>query len=170
MAATQRPSIEGTLHSVSGEGVVRMKCRFEHDHDDVWSALTDPQQLAHWYGNVEGDLRVGGEFRAFVLASEWNGQGIINVCVPHERLEVTTWEEVGAEHILAAELVGEGALTHLVLEAKGLPLDLLWAFGVGWQVHMEDLATHLSGQDHMNLPTRWEELEPLYRGMTVKPL
>lgn len=147
-----------------------MKCRVESDCDDVWSALTDPHRLARWYGKVEGDLRVGGVFTAFVLASEWDGRGRIDACVPQRRLEVTMWEEEGAEHVLAAELIEDGGSTVLVLEVRGLPVELVWAYGAGWQVHLEDLGTHLSGQESLNPPTRWDELEPLYRGMTVEPL
>jgi hypothetical protein len=80
------------------------------------------------------------------------------------------WEIENAEHIVAAELIDDGDRTMLVLEVRGLPLDLVWAYGAGWQVHLEDLGTHLSGQKDLNLPTRWDELEPLYRGMTIVPL
>ncbi|WP_344151009.1 SRPBCC domain-containing protein [Nocardioides koreensis] len=38
--------------------------------DDLWSALTDPSRLARWLGEVEGDLRPGGELRAHDIASE----------------------------------------------------------------------------------------------------
>ena len=170
MAKNPRLSFEATLHSVNDEGVVRMKCSYESDCDDVWSALTDPQRLANWYGRVEGDLHVGSEFTAFVTASEWDGRGRIDACVPLRKLEVSMWEIENAEHIVAAELIDDGDRTMLVLEVRGLPLDLVWAYGAGWQVHLEDLGTHLSGQKDLNLPTRWDELEPLYRGMTIVPL
>jgi uncharacterized protein YndB with AHSA1/START domain len=170
MAEVPTPSIEATLHSENGEGVVRMTMRFESESDDVWSALTDPQRLARWYGKVEGDLRVGGEFSAFVTASEWDGRGRVDACVSRRNLEVTMWEEEGTEHILAAELFDSGGVTTLALEVRGLPVDLVWAYGAGWQVHLEDLRAHLSGHEIMNLPTRWDELEPLYRAMSVTPL
>ena len=51
--------ILGSLGSADGKGVVRMEDRFDTDIDDVWSALTDPSRLARWYGEVEGDLRLG---------------------------------------------------------------------------------------------------------------
>lgn len=75
-------AVEGTLHSVDGQGLVRMKCRYLTGIDDMWSALTDPRRLARWYGNVEGDLHVGGEFTAKVTASGWDGRGRIDVCDP----------------------------------------------------------------------------------------
>lgn len=164
------PSIGGTLRSAGGEGVVRMKSRYGSDRNVTWSALTDPQRFGHWYGKVKDDLLFGGEFTAFVFANEWNGRGRIDACVPQQRLEVTMWEEEGKEHSVIAELVADGHLTTVELEARGWPMDLVWAYGVGWQVHLEDLGVHLSGQEKLNLPTRWDELEPLHRGMTVTPL
>ena len=54
--------ILGSLRSADGKGIVRMEDRFDTDIDDLWSALTDPRRLARWYGEVEGDLRLGGEY------------------------------------------------------------------------------------------------------------
>jgi uncharacterized protein YndB with AHSA1/START domain len=53
----------GNLLSADGVGVVRIEDRYDTTIDDLWSALTDPDRLARWHGNVEGDLRPGGEFR-----------------------------------------------------------------------------------------------------------
>src|SRR5579863_5462066 len=63
----------GSLRSADGTGVVRMEDRLDTDIDDLWSALTDPRRLARWLGEVEGDLRLGGEFRARFFASGWEG-------------------------------------------------------------------------------------------------
>jgi uncharacterized protein YndB with AHSA1/START domain len=57
-------TLVGSLHAVDGKAVVRMEDRLSTDADDLWSALTDPQRLARWIVEVEGDLRLGGEFRA----------------------------------------------------------------------------------------------------------
>ena len=47
---------------------MRIEDRFDTDIDDLWSALTDPGRLARWLGEVEGDLRPGGEFRVYIEA------------------------------------------------------------------------------------------------------
>jgi uncharacterized protein YndB with AHSA1/START domain len=65
----------GSLRSADGKGVVRVEDRFDTDIDDVWSALTDPLRLARWIGEVEGNLRRGGEYRARLFASGWEGTG-----------------------------------------------------------------------------------------------
>jgi uncharacterized protein YndB with AHSA1/START domain len=82
--------ILGSLRSADGKGIVRMQDRFDTDIDDLWSALTEPTRLARWLGEVEGDLSVGGEFRARFLASGWEGTGRVEVCEPPQRLLVLT--------------------------------------------------------------------------------
>jgi uncharacterized protein YndB with AHSA1/START domain len=174
MTENSGSAIEGTLYSDNGEGVVRMKGRYETDIADLWTALTNPERLARWYGKVDGDLRVGGEFTVTVFGSGWDGRGRIEVCDPPRKLEVTMWEEGEAEHLVAAELVVDGDHTILVIERRGIPLDMLYAYGAGWQAHVEDLAAHLAGKERPDGPvdawSRWEELAPSYREMTVVPL
>ena len=82
--------ILGSLRSADGEGVVRMEDRFDTGIDNVWSAITDPNRLARWLGEVEGDLRLGGEFRARFYASGWEGTGRVEACEPPHRLLVVT--------------------------------------------------------------------------------
>lgn len=55
-----RGRIVGTLRSADGVGIVRIEDRIQADIDDLWSALTDPDRLAHWYGEVKGDLARAG--------------------------------------------------------------------------------------------------------------
>jgi len=169
---TENPGVDltATLHSSDGTGVIHLKGRYETDVDDLWSALTDPQRLARWYGNVEGDLRVGGEFTAFVNGSEWDGRGRVDECEPPRRFRVSKWEDEGAVEVVTAELVSHGDHTMLEVEVRGLAVDKLWAYGAGWQALAEDLAAHLGGQSCADWGARWEELAPSYREMTVEPL
>ena len=71
--------ILGSLRSADGRGIVRMEDRFDTDIGDLWSALTEPRRLARWIGDVEGDLRLGGEFRARFFASGWEGTGQVEL-------------------------------------------------------------------------------------------
>jgi uncharacterized protein YndB with AHSA1/START domain len=167
-------AIEGTLHSNNGVGVVRLKARYEAYNEVVWSAITDPQRLAGWYGRVNGDLHIGGEFTAVVYTSGWDGQGRVDVCVPEQHLVVTMWEEEGKEHSAAVELVADGDHTILELEVRGVPIDVVWAYGAGWQEHLEDLGSHLEGRNRADVPVtseaHFDELAALYREMPVVPL
>src|SRR5438309_8246963 len=150
MTSETRPSsrILGSLRSEDGSGVVRMEDRFDTDIDDLWSALTDPRRLARWIGEVEGDLRLGGEFRARFFTSGWEGTGRVETCEPPQRLLLLT-KDAGEpdEHVIEATLTADGDQTLLVIEERGMPLDQLAAYGGGVQIHVEDLAAHIAGRE-----------------------
>ncbi len=85
--------ILGSLGSADGKGIVRMEDRYDTDIDDLWSALTDPGRLARWLGEFEGDLRLGGNFRARFFASGWEGTGRVEACEPPRHLLVMTKDD-----------------------------------------------------------------------------
>jgi uncharacterized protein YndB with AHSA1/START domain len=161
--------IVGTLRTADGKGVVRMEDRFDTDIDDLWSALTDPGRLARWLGEFEGDLRLGGEFRARFFASGWEGTGRVDVCEPPRHLLVMTRHDRQAEeHAIEAALTADGDHTILILEERGMPVNLLAAYGAGIQVHIEDLAAHIAGRERCDADARWEELQPAYEALASK--
>jgi uncharacterized protein YndB with AHSA1/START domain len=84
--------ILGSLGSADGKGVVRMEDRYDTGIDDLWSAITDPVRLARWHGQVEGDLRPGGDFRIYLASSDLDSAGRVEACEPPRRLLVTTRE------------------------------------------------------------------------------
>jgi uncharacterized protein YndB with AHSA1/START domain len=160
--------ILGSLRSADGKGVVRMEDRYDTDIDDLWSALTDPRRLARWLGEVEGDLRLGGEFRARFFASGWEGTGRVEACEPPRRLLLLTKGlDEPYELVIEATLAADGDQTILVLEERGMPLDLLAAFGAGVQVHVEDLAAHVAGRERCDSEARWSELLPAYQDLAA---
>ncbi len=164
--------ILGSLLSADGQGVVRMEDRFDTDIDDVWPALTDAGRLARWYGEVEGDLRLGGEFRARLFASGWEGTGRVDACEPSRRLLLTMRDadpQPGQpdETVIEATLAARGDQTILIVEERGMPLDLLAAYGAGIQVHVEDLAAHLAGRERCDAEARWAELIPVYQDLAA---
>ena len=135
----------GTLRAADGAGIVRLQDRFDTDPADLWSALTDPDRLARWLGEVEGDLRQGGEFRAHYFASGWEGTCRIEVCEPPKRLLVTTTSPGEPDGVVEVTLTPEGEHTVLVIEDRGVPLAQVAAYGAGDQIHVEDLASYLAG-------------------------
>ncbi len=160
--------ILGSLRSADGKGVVRKEDRVEAGIDDVWSALTDRSRLARWYGEVAGDLRLGGEYRAHLHASGWEGTGRVDACDPPRRLLVTVTRlddpDVGR---IEVTLTADGGQTVLVWEERGMPVNLLAAYGAGIQVHVEDLTAHIAGRERCDSKARWDELFPAYRDLAA---
>lgn len=157
----------GTLRSADGTGIARLEDRFPTDIDDLWSALTDPVRVARWLGEVAGDLRPGGEFRAHYFASGWEGTCRVEVCEPPQRLLLLTTSPDDPEGIVEATLTADGDHTILVIEDRGLPLDAVAAYGAGDQIHLEDLAAYLAGRDRCDARARWQELQPAYEQLAA---
>ncbi len=169
--------ILGSLRSAGGKGVVCMEDRFDTGIDDLWSALTDPGRLARWYGEVEGDLRPGGQFRLYVKDADSDVTGRVEACDPPRRLRVTTRETDESyrrgqgvppfDEVIDATLTADGDQTILVIEVRGMPLDAVAFYGVGWQIHAENLAAYLAGRERGDADARWDELLPAYQDLAA---
>ena len=168
--------ILGSLRSAAGVGVVRIEDRCDTDIDDLWSAITDPDRLARWFGEVDGELSQGGEFRVHIAdAGERIGQ--VEACEPSQRLVVTTRETDESyrrgegvppfDAVWDITLTADGDQTTLVIEVKGMPLDKIAFFGAGWQIHAENLAAYLAGREPNDVEARWEELVPPYQDLAA---
>ncbi|OIV39439.1 hypothetical protein BIV57_00975 [Mangrovactinospora gilvigrisea] len=170
MAGTDhdRCHIQGSLHAAKGQGTVRIEGRFDTDLDDVWSALTEPDRLSRWLGEIHGDFRLGGELRARYYASGWEGTLRVNACEPHRRLHLVPAEDKATDdNGTEVTLHPDGHQTILVLIQHGVPLDLIAAFGTGNQTHVEDLAAHLAGRGRTDPDKMWAELFPGYENLAA---
>jgi uncharacterized protein YndB with AHSA1/START domain len=137
--------------------------------DDVWSAITDPARLARWYGDVAGDLRVGGGFRCRVFASGWEGTGRVQACERPRRLLLTGKEPDDPEEgVTEVTLASEGDQTVVIWEERGMPLEYVAGYGAGIQVHVEDLASYLAGRERCDADARMNELFPAYQELAAK--
>ena len=47
-------------------------------------------------------------------------------------------------------------------------MDKIAFYGAGWQIHAENLATHLAGRERGDTEARWEELVPSYQGLAAQ--
>jgi uncharacterized protein YndB with AHSA1/START domain len=125
--------------------------------EDVWDALTDPERIARWFLPVHGDLRLGGTYQL-----EGNAGGEIRVCEPPTRLQVT-WiagEPPGPEDSSLVEVrlrpIDAGG-TELELEHVAVVPAEFWdefgpgSVGVGWDLSLIGLATHLEGEERGEL-------------------
>jgi len=171
------PRILGSLRSADGAGVVRIEDRYDTGIDDLWSALTDPERLARWYGQVEGDLRPGGEFRVYIEAADIESTGRVEACDPPRRLVVTTRETDESyrrgqgvppfDQAIEVTSTADGDQTILVIEVRGIPLDKIAFYGAGWQIHAENLAAYVAGRERGDTEARWDELVPAYQDLAA---
>lgn len=154
-------TLTAALSVVDGKGVVHAEDVYSTEIDDLWSALTDPKRLARWLVEVAGELRLGGLFDAR-FTSGWKGSGRVDVCEPPFRLLVTMNAGLDDEMVIEAVLSAEIGGTRLVIEERGLATEDLPGHGAGWQAHLEDLGTYLSGGEPGAWHARWLALMPAY--------
>ena len=96
----------------------------------VWRALTEPDQLARWWGpagftspRIDVDLRVGGRYRIQMKPPEGDAfflQGEFHEVAPPSRLAYTfRWEEPAPddqENVVTLSLTDLGGKTELALD------------------------------------------------------
>jgi hypothetical protein len=71
------------------------------------------------------------------------------------------------EYYMEATLTADGDQTILVWEERGMPLELIAAYGAGIQVHVEGLAAYVTGRERGDVDARWLELQPAYEELAA---
>ena len=162
--------VRGTVREVDGAATIRMESRYPTDPTDLWSAVTDPQRLARWVAEVEGDLHEGGRLTAR-FTSGWEGAGRVLECSAPHLLRVEMDGGEGDRTEITATLTPDGDHTVLVIEESGIALREGLAHGAGWQAHVHDLGAHLEGRAAGDWSAQWAELFPGYqeRGFEATP-
>jgi uncharacterized protein YndB with AHSA1/START domain len=133
---------------------------------DLWDAITTPDRIGRWFGQVEGELKLGGRYQ--ILG---NASGTITECEPPKRFALT-WEFGGGMSWLTVELEPRGARTQLVLEHVA-PVDPHWAkfgpgaVGVGWDLGLLGLYLHLLGAGTREEGEAWAATDEGKRFMTL---
>ncbi len=88
----------------------------------------------------------------------------MEACEPPQRLLVLTKDaDQPDEGPIEVTLTEDGNQTIVVWEERGMPLELLAAYGAGIQIHVEDLEDHVAGRERRDSKARFDELFPAYR-------
>jgi uncharacterized protein YndB with AHSA1/START domain len=150
----------GTFVDFDGRPAVRFERTYRHPPERVWSAITEPGELAHWFpAKVSLEPRAGGaiEFSDDPNVEPSSGR-IVTFDPP--RLLTYTW---GADELhFRLEPTGTGGCTLTfvnVLSAR----DAAARNAAGWTVCLAELNKHVSGAiadgPHSATAEPWE---PLY--------
>lgn len=125
--------------------VVTVSQIYDASLDDVWDACTNAERLPRWFAPVTGELRLGGRYQV-----QGNASGTIERCDPPKGF-FATWEFGGDVSWIELRLTPDGdERTRFELEHIAHVDDERWAqfgpgaVGVGWDLAVMGLATHLS--------------------------
>jgi uncharacterized protein YndB with AHSA1/START domain len=115
--------------------------------DEVWSALTDTEQLAGWLGRGRIEPRVGGAV-VLVTAGPGGGRvvGVVRHYDPPSVLELTWRFETEPETVLRIELEPADGSTLLRLSHTHLPAGVRGDYERGWGRYLDALGNGLSAR------------------------
>lgn len=153
-----------TLGTIERDGELRTVRHVRHydaSLEEVWAALTEPEQVKNWLAEMTIDPRAGGR-----IGFAWDGgntqHGEVRV-FDAPRVFEYTWEEGSLSHI-RFELSTDDNGTRLVLEHSLIKVDSAAGIGAGWHSHLDALDALLddSHQAPADWSARYEELRPAY--------
>ena len=150
--------MDGSLHEDDGRFVLRFERRLAHPPEKVWTALTDPAELTHWFPvDVQADLRPGGKMQFTFRENQappFDGEVLV---YDPPRVFAYRW----GPDVLRWELRADGGGTVLTLTDTLEEQGKAARDGAGWQVCLEALDARLDGTAGP-APDRWPQVHAGY--------
>jgi uncharacterized protein YndB with AHSA1/START domain len=122
--------------------------------EDVWSAFTDPERLARWYGTYTGIGRPGGTVEVTITGEVDAGGEVagpdtvrIHECAAPHRLAVEIPEGADDSWFVTVDLVSVDAGTEVVFTQRLTPGVSASDAEAGWSWYLDRLGASLRGQE-----------------------
>ena len=151
----------GALRRDGERLAVRFERIYEATLEEVWRALTEPDELAGWLAPArQVELRPGGKVQ-LDFGDDDQMHGVVQEVEPPRVLEYR-WDFPGEwESVVRFELRPHERGVLLVLDHRALPPETAAAYGAGWHAHLDMLEARLAGGQAEFMP-RYRELRPSY--------
>ena len=135
---------------------VRFERLYDATPEELWAAITDPEQIRGWLANVTRWSLTPGE--SWGLGFDDGGvDGRVVAVEPGRRLELTWVEGERAESLRSVDVEPHEGGARLVRAPPRL--------ADGWQAHLEALDRVLLGEPEADWWARFEELRPVYAAL-----
>jgi uncharacterized protein YndB with AHSA1/START domain len=143
--------LTGVLRRDGAHAAVTFRREYRASAEDLWDALTAPERLRRWLGEVTGDLRTGGRYRIDFTDGDDETEperttGTITSCEP-PRLLLLSWDFPDEPtSLLRVEVSASEHGAALELEHSRLPHGQAGGYGAGWHAHLAALGRLLHGE------------------------
>lgn len=153
--AAHLDAVERSVSSPERDGrparAITLARSFSTPVEELWEATTRAERIARWFLPVSGELRAGGHYQL-----EGNAGGVITACEERSHF-AGTWEfggEVSWVDVRFSE-TGDGrarlAITHTAPDSENWDEYGPGATGVGWELGLMGLSTHLERPEEPRL-------------------
>lgn len=141
--------------------------RLNYPIEEVWEALTDPEQLGCWFGHVVLEKRQGGSITVeagpqHIPVEIRRTTGRILTWEPPHVLEYEWKQAIVEESTIRFELTTDGTTTILKLAHRWLSIGNAGGFVSGWHAYLDRLEAHLTGNPIPDWGERFGEVQSLY--------
>ncbi len=170
--AAHLDAVERSVSSPERDGrparAITLARSFATTMEDLWKATTRAERIARWFLPVSGELRAGGHYQL-----EGNAGGVITACEEGSHFALT-WEfggEVSWVDVRFSETSDGRARLTITHTA---PLSEDWdeygpgATGVGWELGLMGLSTHLERPEEPQLGEVAFEASPAGRALIAR--
>lgn len=143
--------------------------------EQLWAAVTRPEQIARWFNQVSGDLRAGGRYDIDFGEGD-HGGGDVRSCDPPRAFIVSYQHEnvpndgAGAtldstgDSLLSVTLDdADNRVTRVTLRHAGLPYEQAAGLAAGWHAFLDRLDALLTGGALPDWDERFQALRAGYR-------
>jgi uncharacterized protein YndB with AHSA1/START domain len=142
---------DGRLTVDGGRAVLTFERRLAFPIETVWSAITDPDQRAQWFGETSIDPREGGAIEMVATgpplpAERKRMTGRILVWDPPNVLEHEWKQPIVEDGVVRYELTADGDGTLLRFTHRGLGVRNASGFRGGTHAFLDRLEAHLAGE------------------------
>ena len=146
-----------------GRPAVRFVRSYPHPVERVWAALTEPDELGHWFpGTARIEQRAGGTVRFDGDPHAEPSEGTVLVCDPPRRLTYTWGDD---ELHFSLEEAGPDRCTLTLINVLAAR-DTAARNAAGWHVCLAELDKYLSGAvadgPHSDSAQPWQPLYDAY--------
>ena len=155
--------VNGQTRVQDGVGVIAVDTVYPTSMVDLWEAITSPNRLARWFGEVVPRSDEATIYDA-TLTTGWSGPVRVDHCEPPHAIRITLLDEdPSAVTTVSAVLEESESGTRLTIEERGLPADDLPTYVAGWHAQLDQLHADYSGAEPVEWRPRWEQLRAIYR-------
>jgi uncharacterized protein YndB with AHSA1/START domain len=156
---TQITAEFGTLRNDDERCAVRFERIYDFTPAELWSAITEPDQLARWLARAVVEPGAGGQISLDFDGGATEGGRILVWDEP--RVLEYEWHFTGEpDSVVRFELFPQEFGTRLVLDHRRLGRSSGMGYAAGWHAHLDALA---GVHDLSDWQPRFDELAPIYR-------